>query len=259
MERAVPIETELGIIQKRDGIFLDRVQSDGYQMIFTGEINGNLVIRHRDEKEWFPYTLTFHGVLVCLSCELDTYENMGDNSFPDSSDFDMIEESAWLQSLPIRKDYNKDHYRHYRLSTYDTIYNIIAKDHEFNIDIQFADPTNEQRAEALIRRLGFDFDSISKSEIRTLIEQEIADFQAGSSEYIRLLCGYLYCIGDISDVPLLEKAKYSINMDVGFMIDGEWIDSLKNGGQKTESVNSREDIIRGFVTYYTNFEADDDA
>ena len=258
MERPVPIETDLGIITMRDGILLDQVLSDGYHMIFTGEINGNLVSRHRDEKEWFPYTLTFHGVLTCLSCELDTYENMGDISFPDGSDFDMIEESAWLQSLPVRKDYDKDQYHHYRVSTYDMIYNIIAKDYDMNIDIKSADRTNEQRAEELIRRLGFDFTSISKIEIRTLIEQEIAHFQEGSSEYIRLLCGYLYCIGDITDVPLLEKAKYGINMDVGCMIDGEWIDSLKNGGQKTETVNLREDIIKAFVTYYENDAAEDD-
>ena len=63
-----------------------------------------------------------------------------------------------------------------------------------------------------------------------LEEQEIEDFQEGSSEYIRLLCGYLYCIGDVTDVPLLEQAKYGINMDVGCMVDGEWIESLKNGG-----------------------------
>ncbi|MDE6052450.1 MAG: hypothetical protein K2G55_01530 [Lachnospiraceae bacterium] len=119
--------------------------------------------------------------------------------------------------------------------------------------------TNEQRAEDCIKRFGFHFDTISKDGIRKLIEQEIEHFQEGSSEYIRLLCGYLYCIGDITDVPLLEKAKYGINMDVGCMIDGEWIDSLKNGGQKTESVSSREDIIKGFVAYYTNFAADDDA
>ena len=70
--------------------------------------------------------------------------------------------------------------------------------------------TNEQRAEALIRKYGFDFASIPKNEIRELIEQEIKDFQEGSSEYIRLLCGYLYCVGDITDVPLLERAKYGV-------------------------------------------------
>lgn len=118
--------------------------------------------------------------------------------------------------------------------------------------------TNEQRAEKLIQKYGFDFPSIPKGGIRGLIEQEIEDFQEGSSEYIRLLCGYLYCIGDVTDVPLLERAKYGINMDVGCMVDGEWIESLKNGGVEAEFVNPREKIIQNFIAYYQNFEADDD-
>lgn len=118
--------------------------------------------------------------------------------------------------------------------------------------------TNEQRAEALIRKYGFEFASIPKSEVRRLIEREIEDFQEGSSEYIRLLCGYLYCIGDRTDIPLLERAKYGINMDVGCMVDREWIDSLKNGGLEAEFVNSREQIIQGFVAYYRDFKADDE-
>lgn len=72
------------------------------------------------------------------------------------------------------------------------------------------------------------------------------------------MCGYLYCLGDISDIPLLEKAKYSINMDVGCMIDGEWIESLKNGGGRDKYVNSRQEIIDHFVAYYKDFKADDD-
>ena len=118
--------------------------------------------------------------------------------------------------------------------------------------------TNEQRAEILIKRLGFHFESISKDEIRGLIEKEITNYQPGSSEYIRLLCGYLYCLGDVTDVPLLEKAKYGINMDVGCMVDGEWIESLKNGGIEAKYVSSREKIIQGFISYYENFEADEE-
>ena len=118
--------------------------------------------------------------------------------------------------------------------------------------------TNEQRAEALIRKYGFDFASIPKNEIRELIEQEIKDFQEGSSEYIRLLCGYLYCVGDITDVPLLERAKYGVNMDVGCMVDWEWVESLKNGGVEGEFVNSRETIVQNFIAYYRSFEADDE-
>ena len=113
--------------------------------------------------------------------------------------------------------------------------------------------TNDQRAEQIIKKYRFHFKDIPKQEIINLIQMEIADYQPGSSEYIRLLCGYLYCLGDISDVPLLEKAKYSINMDVGCMIDGEWIDSLKNDGIETQCTGSRQEIINSFVSYYNNF------
>lgn len=53
------------------------------------------------------------------------------------------------------------------------------------------------------------------------MKQEIECFQEGSSEYIRLLFGYLFCLGDMTDIPLLEKAKYGISFDVGCMIDQE--------------------------------------
>ena len=116
--------------------------------------------------------------------------------------------------------------------------------------------TNEQRAESLIAELGFDFEKIDKKRIISLIEKEIDDFQDGSSEYIRLLCGYLYCLGDESDVALLEKAKYGINFDVGCMIDGEWIDSLANRTVKYP-ILSREELIQAFVDYYSGFEAEE--
>ena len=109
--------------------------------------------------------------------------------------------------------------------------------------------TNDQRAMKTLEKYGFDFNHIPKQEIIGLIQQEIENYQPGSSEYIRLLCGYLYCLGDLSDVSLLEKAKYSINMDVGCMIDEEWIESLKNGGIETQFTGTRQDIIDSFVSY----------
>ena len=96
-----------------------------------------------------------------------------------------------------------------------------------------------ERAEYFVKKLGFDFDKIDKNNIIYLLneefkraikeEKEDSDF-FDSSECLRVLCGYLYCLGDISDVPLLEKVKYGIDMDVGVAIDSEWIDSLKNEG-----------------------------
>ena len=117
--------------------------------------------------------------------------------------------------------------------------------------------TNEQRAEALIFEQGFEFDKIDKNYIRLLIEDEIANFQEGSSEYIRLLCGYLFCLGDESDIELIRKAKKDINFDVGCMIDQEWIDSLANGGAAGDGVRSKSELIDIFVEYYKDFEADD--
>lgn len=113
--------------------------------------------------------------------------------------------------------------------------------------------TNEQRAEKLIGELGFDFDNISKSYIAELLKEEINKFQNGSSEYIRLLCGYLFCLGDASDVPLIKKAKYGINMDVGCMIDWEWLSSLENGGIEDKYTRSRSKLISDFVNYYSEF------
>ena len=57
-------------------------------------------------------------------------------------------------------------------------------------------------------------------------------------------------------IALIEKAKYRINMDVGCMIDIEWIDSLK--GVKSEYVRPRNEIIDDFISYYKNFKADDE-
>lgn len=118
--------------------------------------------------------------------------------------------------------------------------------------------TNERRAEELIKKFGFEFHSISKSEIRNLLEWEIEHFQESSSEYIRLLCGYLFCIGDGSDSALLERAKHGISFDVGCMIDQEWIDSLKNGGIEDEHIRSRETLVDAFVSYYEGVEADEE-
>ena len=49
-------------------------------------------------------------------------------------------------------------------------------------------------------------------------------------------------------------------MDVGCMIDGEWIISLENGGfeEKSTCTRSKNEIIESFVDYYSSFSAADD-
>ena len=120
--------------------------------------------------------------------------------------------------------------------------------------------TSDERAENFIKRFGFDFDKIDKNQIMSLINEEFERAVEerkrcfyDSSECLRVLCGYLFCLGDISDVPLLEKVKYKIDMDVGTMIDGEWIDSLENGGIEDKYTQTRKEIIKGFVDYYESW------
>ncbi len=110
--------------------------------------------------------------------------------------------------------------------------------------------TNEQRAEQLLKLYKFDFDKIPKSDIVDLINKEISNYQNGSSEYIRVLCGYLLCIGDKTDASLLKKVKYGINFDVQCMIDLDWIECLENNTDKS-------DLIDYFINYYKDFQATD--
>mgnify|MGYP003084727739 CR=1 FL=1 len=81
--------------------------------------------------------------------------------------------------------------------------------------------SSDERAENFLKRFGFDFDKIDKNEIISLINEEFERAVEerkrcfyDSSECLRVLCGYLFCLGDISDVPLLKKVKYKIDMDM---------------------------------------------
>ena len=64
MEKATAVNTCLGVLMGRDCIYLDQVKQDALNnLTFTGDIDGHLISQHRDEKDWFPYTLTFRRVL----------------------------------------------------------------------------------------------------------------------------------------------------------------------------------------------------
>ena len=134
--KKIPIETDLGVLRGRDCIYFSKAEQDEMDnLTFTGDINGALVDKHRNEKDWFPYQLTFRRVLACFSCELDTYENLAGSGCLAGSSFDLIEDSAWLRSLPMRSDFDKSQYKHFRLLTYDVVYDIVAVSHQMNIRV----------------------------------------------------------------------------------------------------------------------------
>jgi hypothetical protein len=130
MEQVLPIETSVGILNGRDCIHLDTVIQDAHKntVVFAGDINGRLTSKATD---WIPYRLIFMQVLAYFCCELDTYENLVNTT--SNSSFVVMENSMWLESLPVRYDYDKNAYKHFRLFTYDDVYDIIATEYEFEI------------------------------------------------------------------------------------------------------------------------------
>ncbi len=122
-----------GRLNGRDCIYIETVtQDDMDNLIFKGEINGFLAEKIKTDR-FLPYQLTFHRVVTCFVCELDTYENIDSLSHLDYSCFNIVENSQWLESLPIRRDFEKSLYSHYQVFTYDFVYNIIAVDFDFSV------------------------------------------------------------------------------------------------------------------------------
>lgn len=138
MEKFIPVETdELGVLRGRDCIFLDSVQeNDIGDLVFKGEINGSLLEGNNTKyiKNYIKYSLTFKSVMAYFACELDTYFNLFNSSSLSTSSFDLIDNSKWLQSLPIKQDIDKSIYKHYRLVTYDRVYDIVAA--SYNLEIR---------------------------------------------------------------------------------------------------------------------------
>ncbi len=144
-EKIISVKHEkLGELKGRDCIYIDTVtQDDMDNLVFKGEINGFLAERIKTDR-FIPYKLTFHRTLAYFVCELDTYENIDRSAHFDYSCFNIVENSQWLESLPVRKDFNKSVYKHYQVFTYDFVYNIIAVDFDFSVsglwDIRRAEP-----------------------------------------------------------------------------------------------------------------------
>jgi len=81
--------------------------------------------------------------------------------------------------------------------------------------------SSDERAENFLKRFGFDFDKIDKNEIISLINEEFERAVEerkrcfyDSSECLRVLCGYLFCLGDISDQ--LNNIKIPLNNILNF-------------------------------------------
>lgn len=128
----------------RDCVYLDTAeQNDERQFIIQGELNSALIGINRDKPRqkihFIPYCLTFKRVIALTSCELDTHENLMKRTQDEEwASFMEVQNSLWLANLPIRNDIDRSIYRHFRLYTYDVVFDVFAVSYTWQIDFQAA-------------------------------------------------------------------------------------------------------------------------
>ncbi|HEX9059665.1 MAG TPA: hypothetical protein VF941_05770 [Clostridia bacterium] len=125
MSKNNPIVTELGMLEGRDGFYLDDViQSfSPNKLTFIGEINGKLCTNNPTGHKWFTYELSFNLIQAFDCRELEICKWKVESSFDEIQDSELITELGLCGKG----------YQHYTLSTYDYMYSIIAKGYELKI------------------------------------------------------------------------------------------------------------------------------
>lgn len=131
-EQSTACETIVGILRGRDAIFLDDFcyKRDKLEIILRGEINRDLCSQPPTNIATFiPYALTFLGVAAfsCIPIDLDTHNY--------TSSFDHVENSRWLKQFRSEDTQNNisPKHTHFTVTTYDDVFNIIAKSYTFEI------------------------------------------------------------------------------------------------------------------------------
>lgn len=196
--------------------------------------DGNVNFIMNDEQDMIEISYS-DGMFIDVGLDKDNIYNI---TVVASNDVE-----GWKEPLCVKQFADRD-------KLHDCLQEMIDR---FREDIPDEDE-NERRTAELLDKYGIDFINVPKDEIAELLNEELKAPKKGSSEYLRLLCAYLYCAGGDDAVKLIKKAKYSVNMDVGAMIDGEWISSLENGGMPDGYVRSREEIVASIILYYMDYE-----
>ncbi|EAF1659317.1 hypothetical protein CJJ43_09935 [Listeria monocytogenes] len=125
MEQSKPIEINQQIIYGRDKVWLNALQQNDNSLTLLLEIEF--------ENRSSQLNLIFSGLLFHSSTELDTYEKSKWSSswLQTQSNFEIIEQSDLInERVKIRSDYNIQDFKHYRISTYDYIIDVIAKSYQ---------------------------------------------------------------------------------------------------------------------------------
>ena len=91
---------------------------------------------------------------------------------------------------------------------------------------EFTSRLSENKARLFFEEFGFNFKVEDRYIVRNLLEHEINNSSKNDEgEFLKVLCGYLFCIGNPEDVDLIKKVKNDLGRDVGLMINRGWTDA----------------------------------
>lgn len=118
MQKTHPIALQVGFVNGRDAIFVDEKieQFSPHTLIFKGQFNGDLCTNNFLNKKTIPFVLKFFNVKN-FECQHIDYNNF---ELELLSSFDLVENSEWLERFKLKN------MNHYRLATYDYLYQIAA-------------------------------------------------------------------------------------------------------------------------------------
>ncbi len=125
IEISSPIKINNQLIYGRDKTWLISLHQTPNQLTLSIEVDL--------EEESILLNMIFNGLICHSSTELDTYEKSkwSTSWLTSQSNFEQIQDSDLInERVKIRNDYNVQDFKHYRVSTYDYIIDIIAKDHQ---------------------------------------------------------------------------------------------------------------------------------
>jgi hypothetical protein len=125
--RFKPIETPLGFVHGRDGIYLDEVifRDRTNTLVLIGSFNtSHCSAAPKDIIDFDSFRMTFNEVLAVQIIELDSWD------FQCESSFDEILDSEWIRSLGGKVTATD---RHFLIQTYDDVIEVVCGDFEIEL------------------------------------------------------------------------------------------------------------------------------
>jgi hypothetical protein len=122
MNKVTGIKTEVGLLEGRDAIYLDKIVFDGdTKVTLIGELN----LDQGDKK----FEMIFGGVIYFSAIELD-FDDRGQ-----MESLGTIDNSERLKIFRTRDHSRKTNskHRHYYIRTYDTVFDIVGDRFEFTV------------------------------------------------------------------------------------------------------------------------------